>query len=167
LRVCHDWTPGLTVKHQLTQQDPVLIARCQQCGGPSRAILRRTGKRSDRGHVVRQEWKRWRPIGLQNAGGCRSDPPERRETSSSHGTAKANGPAAGQRTGTDKDDRNGDGKTSNRAATILRRAAAGNGRGGRSDRRQEAIKKGARKFRALCHRCQFQPPLEFQWTIWL
>src|SRR5713101_5723239 len=30
MRVCHERTPGLAVKHQLTQRDPVLIARCQQ-----------------------------------------------------------------------------------------------------------------------------------------
>ncbi len=30
MRICHERTPGLAVKHQLTQQDPVLIARCQQ-----------------------------------------------------------------------------------------------------------------------------------------
>jgi hypothetical protein len=52
---------------------------------------------------------------------------------SSHGTAKASGPAARQRTASDKDDRNGDGKPSSRAPAILCRTAAGNGRGGRSD----------------------------------
>ncbi len=90
-------------------------------------------KRSDRGHAVRQEWKRWRSIGLRNTGGCRSDSSEEWETSFDYGTAKASEPAARQRTAADKNDCNGDGKTSNRAQTILRRAAAGNGRGGRSD----------------------------------
>src|ERR1700756_1818774 len=77
------------------------------CGGPAREILRNAGRCSDRSHSIRQEWERWRPARLQNADGRRRDSSEEWELSSGYGTAKASGPAARQRTGSDKDDSNG------------------------------------------------------------
>jgi hypothetical protein len=58
--------------------------------------------------------------GLQNAGGRRRDSSEGWEAPSRHGTAKASGPAARQRTASDKDDCNGNGKARNGAPAILR-----------------------------------------------